>query len=160
MDRIAERSSVPALVASVLGIGYMGRGGGTVAAAVMALLWLAVDMHGWPPIAYLGGVVALITVGVRVAGRLEQGWGHDSGMVVVDEYAGMALALFLLPGGWPVALLAFLLFRAFDIAKPLGIARLERLPGGWGVMADDLLAGLYANLIMQGIVRTNLWTWI
>ena len=47
-----------------------------------------------------------------------------------------------------------------DIAKPLGIARLERLPGGWGVMADDLLAGLYANLIMQAVVRTNLWTWL
>ena len=52
---------------------------------------------------------------------------------------------------------AFILFRFFDIAKPLFIRRLEKLPRGWGVMADDLLAGIYANLIMQVIILTNLF---
>jgi len=160
MDRTAERGSVPALVASVLGIGYMGRGGGSVAAAVMALLWLVAGLHSAPHGAYMAALVGIFLIGAWASARMEQGWGKDSQLVVVDEFAGMALALFALPAGWPTALLAFLLFRAFDIVKPFGIARLERLPSGAGVMADDLLAGVYANLIMQVVVRSNLWTWL
>jgi phosphatidylglycerophosphatase A len=52
---------------------------------------------------------------------------------------------------------AFILFRFFDIVKPLFIRRLEKLPGGWGVMADDLLAGIYTNIILQCIVISNLF---
>lgn len=161
MERATPRvTSIPSLIAGVLGIGSIGRGGGTVAAAVFALLWMATGAHALPVAAQLAGIVVLFALGTWAAGRMERGWGKDSEFVVVDEFAGMALALFALPAGWPVVVIAFVLFRYFDIAKPLGIARLERLPGGWGVMADDLLAGLYANLLLQGLVRTNLWTWI
>lgn len=161
MERTTPRvASIPALIAGVLGIGYIGRGGGTVAAAVLAVLWMVTGVHALPAATQLAGIAALFALGTWAAGRMEQGWGRDSGSVVVDEFAGMALALFILPAGWPTVLTAFVLFRVFDIAKPFGIARLERLPGGWGVMADDFLAGLYANLIMQGLVRTNLWTWV
>ncbi|TXI82387.1 MAG: phosphatidylglycerophosphatase A [Flavobacteriales bacterium] len=161
MERATPRViSIPSLIAGVLGIGYIGRGGGTVAAAVLAVLWAVAGVHALPPATQLAGIAALFALGTWAAGRMERGWGKDSRQVVVDEFAGMALALFALPAGWPAVLAAFVLFRVFDIAKPLGIARLERLPGGWGVMADDLLAGLYANLIMQAVVRTNLWTWL
>lgn len=152
--------SVPKLIATVLGIGYLGRGGGTVAAAVMAMLWASTGLQELSPAAQLAGIATLFLLGGIAAGHTEQGWGNDSALVVVDEFAGMALALLLLPPGWPVILGAFLFFRLFDITKPLGIRRLERLPGGWGVMGDDLLAGLYANIAMQLVVRTNAWSWV
>ena len=142
MERATPRvASIPALIAGVSGIGHIGRGGGTVAAAVLAVLWTVIGAHALPATTQLAGIAALFALGTWAAGRVEQGWGWDSGRVVVDEFAGMALALFALPGGWQTVAIAFVLFRLFDIAKPLGIARLERLPGGWGVMADDLLAG-------------------
>ncbi|MBP6391135.1 MAG: phosphatidylglycerophosphatase A [Flavobacteriales bacterium] len=160
MERATPRvTSISSLIAGVLGIGHIGRGGGTVAAAVSALLWTLTGVHALPVAAQLAGIVALFALGTWAAGRMEQGWGRDSGFVVVDEFAGMALALFALPAGWLAVVIAFVLFRVFDIMKPFGIARMERLPGGWGVMADDLLAGIYANLIMQGLVRTNIWSW-
>jgi phosphatidylglycerophosphatase A len=71
---------------------------------------------------------------------------------VIDEAAGQWLALLLLPVfSWKTASLSFLLFRAFDIWKPCPAAQAERLPGGVGIMADDLVAGLYANLAVQGL---------
>lgn len=146
-------------IASVLGIGYMGKGGGTVAALVMALLWWVLGVPWNNAIAGLA-VVAMIVIGGWSAAKVERGWGPDSERVVVDEFAGMALALFLLPHHWLAGLLALLLFRFFDIAKPLGIRAMERLPGGYGVMADDVLAGLYTNAVMQLIVHSNAWTWL
>jgi phosphatidylglycerophosphatase A len=67
------------------------------------------------------------------------------------------ITLFMVPVTWKLLLAGFVLFRVFDIAKPLGIRRLERLPGGWGVMADDLLAGLYAQACLQLIVLFRLF---
>ena len=129
--------SAPKLVASLLGIGYLGRGSGTVAAGVV--------------------LTALCAIGVVASTMVENEWGVDSGRVVVDEAGGMAIALIGLPGGWPHALAAFVLFRVLDIAKPLGISQLEKLPGGWGVMGDDVLAGIYTNLILQTALLTGIW---
>lgn len=146
-------------IASVLGIGYMGKGGGTVTAAVVVLLWWLLG-EPWSSALAVLSVLLLIVIGGWSAAKVERGWGPDSERVVVDELVGMALALFFLPHHWLAGLLAFVLFRFFDIVKPLGIRAMERLPGGYGVMADDVLAGLYANLAMQLIVRSNAWTWL
>lgn len=98
-------------------------------------------------------VVLLTVVGVWAAGRAERIWGHDASHIVADEGAGMAVTLFLLPPGPRVAALAFVAFRFFDILKPPPGRQAERLPGGYGVVADDLVAGVYANLA----VRAALW---
>lgn len=149
--------TLPSLVAGVLGIGHIGRGGGTVAAGASALLWAFTGMSNWALTGQLAVIGAFFALGAWAAGRMESSWGKDSATIVVDEFAGMALALLALPSGWPTVVGAFVLFRFFDIVKPLGIARLERLSGGFGVMADDLLAGLYANLFMQALVRCPFW---
>ena len=74
---------------------------------------------------------------------------EDPPEVVIDEVAGYLLALFLLPATWVTISLGFLLFRVFDIWKPFPIKRLEVIKGGPGIVLDDLMAGLYANLIMR-----------
>jgi phosphatidylglycerophosphatase A len=145
------------IVSTVFGIGYIKKGGGTVAALAVVILFLLIAKR--PP-----GNLALATIwllvffaGVWSAQMVERIWGPDPSRVVIDEIFGMGLSLFLLPLTWRYILAAFILFRFFDIRKPLLIRRAEKLPGGWGVMADDLLAGLYSNLLLQLVVIINLW---
>lgn len=105
-----------------------------------ALLWLTVLL-----------VLAFTVVGVWAANRLEQAWGEDPSCVVVDEMVGCWITLLAAPAGhlW-YGLAAFGLFRLFDIWKPLGIRRMENLPGGIGVMMDDVLSGVYGFIILIG----------
>jgi phosphatidylglycerophosphatase A len=76
---------------------------------------------------------------------------------VIDEAAGMCCTLLFVPHQWPYALAGFVLFRFFDIVKPLFISAAEKLPGGWGVMTDDVVAGVYASLLLQLIVFTKVF---
>jgi phosphatidylglycerophosphatase A len=90
----------------------------------------------------------VIAVGVWAAGVEEARVGrHDPSSVVIDEVAGMLVALIAAPAGLGWAGVLFLLFRVFDVWKPYPIGRLQDLPGGWGIVADDLLAGVYANVL-------------
>jgi phosphatidylglycerophosphatase A len=82
----------------------------------------------------------------------ESMWGKDSNKIVIDEVAGMMITLLFIPVQFKFVLAGLVLFRFFDIAKPLFIKKMELLPEGWGVMADDVLAGLYANILLQIIV--------
>jgi phosphatidylglycerophosphatase A len=102
-----------------------------------------------PPFLHAVLVAVLLLAGVRAAGLAERAYGEDGGEIVVDEAVGMGIALFLAPHRPEVYLAAFLLFRLFDIVKPWPIRRLEDLPGGWGIMADDALAGLYALVLLH-----------
>jgi phosphatidylglycerophosphatase A len=89
-------------------------------------------------------------IGIWAAGREEERLGtKDPRAIVIDEVAGMLLACCGHPRTLPWVLGLFLLFRIFDVLKPLGVDRLQALPGGLGVVADDLLAGLYASLLGQ-----------
>ncbi len=115
---------------------------GTVASALTAvLLWLLPPS----PAGHLGVLVVLAAVGTWAAHRAEAVLGgKDPGPVVIDEVAGMTLAVLAMPLTPAVLGAGFLLFRLFDIAKPPPAGAAERLPGGLGVMADDLVAGAYA----------------
>ena len=145
------------LICTWLGIGYIGKGAGTVAAAICCLIWF-VTFHKYShDYSQLLLVLIVTIVGIWSAGKVETVWGKDSNRVVIDEVAGMGVSMLFLPVTWKYIVSAFILFRFFDIAKPLFIRRLERFPGGWGVMADDLLAGIYSNLIMQCIVIGNFY---
>lgn len=96
-------------------------------------------------------------LGVRSSSKLEAKWGKDSSKIVIDEVVGMWIALLLVPSGWFYTILVFLLFRFFDIIKPFFIKRMEKLKGGWGVMMDDVLAGIYANAVVQLINISVIW---
>lgn len=141
------------LIASVFGIGYIRKGGGTVAAAFAVLIWwLLFADHGTFFALQLAVTAAVTALGIWVGNIVEQDWGKDSYRVVIDEVAGMFVSLLFIPVDWKWLLAGFILFRFFDIAKPLYIRRMEVLKGGWGVMLDDVLAGVYANIILQLIV--------
>ena len=146
------------VIASVLGIGYV-KGGGTVAAMVCCLaLYLTrasgVSQHLGPAGLLTVGLLAL---GTLAAQRVEPRWGKDSSRVVIDEVAGMWISMLFVPLTEPYLLAGFVLFRFFDIVKPFFIRDMEKLPGGVGVMMDDVLAGLYANLLLQAAIRVNLF---
>ena len=139
------------LVSTSLGIGYIGKGGGTVAAVATCFCWYFVFQAGggqwviWQPLLLL----AIIALGIWSAGAVEPLWGKDDKKVVIDEVAGMGISLLFLPVTPGYLLAALILFRFFDIAKPLFIRRLERVAGGWGVMLDDIVAGIYTNLLLH-----------
>lgn len=153
------------LIATGLGIGYIRRGGGTVASVVCCGVWYLAQFSDHSPAGAHSGnypvfVPLLITLlltglGIWSADRVEPEWGKDSYRVVVDEIAGMCLTLLFIPIHQKSLLAGLVLFRLFDIVKPFGIRKLETLRGGWGVMLDDLLAGLYANLVLQAALAFN-----
>lgn len=99
----------------------------------------------------IGILLATIIIGTIAADQAEKLLGEkDSGQIVIDEFAGYAVSIMFLPATllWHIA--AFILFRIFDILKPPPIRRIEKtFPGGLGVMADDLMAGIYANIALQ-----------
>ncbi|MCI0532139.1 MAG: phosphatidylglycerophosphatase A [candidate division Zixibacteria bacterium] len=97
--------------------------------------------------------LAIYLIGVHAATQAEKDLGHDSGKIVIDEALGMGVALIFIPKVIWFYLAGFFLFRILDIYKPLGIRSAEKLPRGWGVMTDDLLAGVYANLILQLVFK-------
>ncbi len=97
-------------------------------------------------------VTAICILGVHLTGHAEKYLGHDAGSIVWDEFAGFAVAVWAIPTGWSVVLGAFLLFRFFDITKPPPARAAEKLPAGWGVIADDVVSGIYANLALRALL--------
>jgi len=149
-------------IATGAGTGHAPVAPGTFGSALgVALWWLAVVEAGLSWGVFLAGTLAITAIGIWAAGRAEKLYGkHDDSRITIDEVAGQLVALAFLPLAPGRELLvgggAFLLFRLFDIWKPQPARRFERLPGGLGVVADDLMAGVYANLCGQLLWRV-LW---
>ena len=120
-------------------------------AAGLVLLW-AIRTAGstYLEIAIVGVLFALGVWSSTVAERDAR--TVDPGYIVIDEVVGMLITLALIPATATVSVVGFLVFRAFDIVKPWPARPLERLPGGWGVMADDAMAAVYANLVVHGFI--------
>lgn len=113
---------------------------------------------GWfiPPPALpiaLGLIAAGTLIAVHLCGEAEKTLGHDAKPIVADEVIGQSLALLFVPHDLWAFVAAFFLFRLFDIWKPLGAREIQRLPGGWGVVADDFVAGLTAC----GVFHLGFW---
>jgi len=140
---------VATFVASVAYLGYSPLAPGTVGTlAAFAVYWWLVPAGYWVLVV---GAVA-IAVGIWAGGVAEKVWQKkDPGRVCVDEFAAYFVAVAFLPKTAAYAVAAFILSRIFDILKPFPAGRSQRLPGGWGIMADDVVAGVYANLVLQGI---------
>jgi len=137
------------IIATAGGIGFLVKGGGTAAAVAFCIAWYFFPIG----IVYQALLlVAILAVGVWSATKMETVWEHDSNKIVIDEVAGMLITLIFLPYKGVYIIIGCVLFRFFDIVKPLGIKRAEALPRGIGVMADDVLAGMYAQLILRAIV--------
>jgi phosphatidylglycerophosphatase A len=146
--------SVWKMFVSGFGLGFIPIAPGTMGALgalVPATLILLYMTH---PNLILGSLVLVFTIlGIIGSNKLQHQWGKDPSRIVVDEMVGMWISILWLGTGWIPMLSAFILFRFFDIIKPLGIRKMEQLPGGIGVMADDILAGIFANLLLQIVFR-------
>ncbi len=104
----------------------------------------------------LAATLGVFVLGAYSATKLEPLWGEDSSRVVIDEVLGMMISLVAVPLNWLNILVAFVLFRFFDIAKPLGVRRMETLfKSGVAVMADDALAGIYSLVVMQVLLAAK-----
>jgi phosphatidylglycerophosphatase A len=145
------------LFASVFGVGYL-KGGGTVAAAICCVCWYFLWHGGYPPLLLsLTATLVITFAGVWSSSVMEAVWGKDPSKVVIDEVAGMCIGLLFLPVTIKYLLCAFILFRFFDIVKPLYIRKMELLPKGWGIMFDDVLAGAYTNILLQFVIWFKLF---
>lgn len=145
------------IIASIFGIGYIRKGGGTVAAAFAVLIWWYLFRNGTDWLMPVLLTVIVTVIGIIAGNIVEKDWGKDSYRVVIDEVAGMFISLLFIPVETKWVLIAFILFRFFDIAKPLFIRNMERFKGGWGVMLDDIVAGIYANIVLQLIIAAWLY---
>ena len=137
------------LVATFFYLGKLPFVPGTWGSLGALLLWLLL------PVAFsihLSVIVILFVLGVYSSNKMAKYMeDHDPSEVVIDEVVGMGISLFMLPHNLGLYLLAFILFRIIDIFKPLFIYRIQNLSGGWGIMLDDVLAGIFTFAIVNGI---------
>lgn len=145
---------------TAFGVGYLPLAPGTWGTIVGALLIYGATLVN-PLFTFSFLFIALIVVvfflGVWGSKIAEQEWGEDPSRVVIDEVIGVWVTMLFIPFSWLNLFAAFVLFRVFDIAKPFGIRKMERVGNGWGVMLDDLLAGVYANVSLNVILYTLIY---
>lgn len=143
------------LVSTFGGIGYSPIAPGTLGSiAATIIYWYFLPEGGW---IWLAILISLSLIGVRTSQITEQEFqiknndvsAHDPSIIVFDEVAGVLFALFAIPKEFVLVLLALILFRVFDILKPFPVKKFENLPHGWGIMMDDIVSGILANVIMR-----------
>lgn len=151
------------LISTGLGTGYAPIAPGT-AGSILGIVVLFVINSGFvcfdvsqPAILVLNLIliVGIMFLGVHSIGKVHQIWEHDAGKIVIDEVVGVWIAALFIPLQWEFYLLALILFRFFDIVKPLGIRKLDETHTDWGVMLDDVLAGVYAFIVLQIVIYLN-----
>lgn len=140
------------LLGTMGGVGYVPILPGTAGTGIGVIIYLIFSKIGIfsEPLSYLIMLVIFVGAGVWISGRCNQYFkGNDNSSIVIDEVGGFLITMFILPFSIRFLLLGFILFRTFDIAKPFKIEKIQKLPGGWGIMADDIAAGVLANLVLQ-----------
>jgi phosphatidylglycerophosphatase A len=142
-------------VATAGGAGYVPFAPGTFGSLIGLAVWAVLPQS---PTAQGAAIIAIFVAGAWSGTVAEHHFqSTDPGPVVIDEVMGMLITLFMNPVGWTGAAAAFLLFRVFDVIKPYPANRLELLPGGVGVMADDGMAAIYANLALRVMLASGAW---
>ena len=138
------------LLATAGGAGYVPFAPGTAGSAVGLVVYLLI--RGWPPAWQAGLVLAISVIGVWASDVAARHFGReDPSEVVIDEVAGQLVTLLFTGAGPMAAVIGFVLFRALDVVKPWPARSFERFPGGIGIMADDLMAGVYGQLLLRGL---------
>ena len=157
---IAVSSTAPrwaTLVSTFFGVGRLRPGPGTWGSLAAALLWWLLAAHLSAPLRVpliLALVAGVTAIGIPAATLEARGCGRkDPSHVVIDEVAGQLVTLIACPILWKPLLAGFILFRAFDIVKPPPVRALERLPEGTGIVVDDLGAGVYGWIVLQVLLR-------
>jgi phosphatidylglycerophosphatase A len=142
--------AIQIVVGSVLGSGFIPIAPATFGALLtLPLVWVLPKSV----LVYGGVTLVLFFLGVWLATGLEQRWGHDARRITIDELVGMLVSFGYVPFGLIPAIVGFLLFRFFDIVKLPFVRWFERLPGGWGIVMDDVMAGVCTNVVMQVLFR-------
>ena len=150
-------SAVALTFATVFGVGYAPVAPGTFGSAAGLIVWWLLPAS---PVVQASVIVALFVLGSWSGTVAERYFGKtDPGQVVLDEVMGMLITLLLAPVGWKGAMAGFLLFRVADVIKPYPANVLERLPGGMGVMADDGMAAVYANVALRILLALHRVIW-
>lgn len=157
LDRAARKRPRPAgppgpwvLVAAWGPCGYSPVAPGTAGTLGAIPLYLA--LSALPPAAYLAATLAVALLAVVAADRAGRYWGvADASPIVIDEVAGYLVTMALVPFSWTAALAGFVLFRAFDIAKPWPASAFDRIKNGAGVVLDDLAAGVWAAAVLAAL---------
>ncbi|MCB2198109.1 phosphatidylglycerophosphatase A [bacterium] len=135
-----------------LGTGYAPVAQGTAGSAVLVILWWFF-MPELDPFAQGAAIILLTAISIPLSNWGERMWGEDPGRITVDEFAGQAITLFMVPHEWPAFLAAFILFRLFDTFKlPFIRNKIEPIPDGWGVTLDDVLAGALGRICMVPVL--------
>ncbi len=138
-------------------LGYFPKAPGTVGTLIAALVYYLLPEGLF--ISFISGILFLLIVlilsitSVYFISKAEKTLGYDNSRIIIDEFFGYFFSILFLPKTVFVLIGSFLLFRFFDILKPEPVNVLQKLPNGWGVMADDVMAGIYANLVLQVLVR-------
>ena len=142
---------ISVIIASGFGTGFLPKAPGTwgtaLAAIIATVALLFVSGKHTTIIALLALVIC--TVGYASIFALPKSWSHDDPRIVIDEIAGLFVALLFVPLNFLTIVMAFILFRIFDIAKPFGIKKIDRSDARWSIMVDDILAGVYANIVLR-----------
>jgi len=123
----------------------------------LTLWWLLPPLS---PLLTVSLLILLTALGVYTAGRAEEDYGHDGKPIVIDEVVGALLTVAFLGHSLGLAVVGFLLFRVLDVVKPPPAYQLQSLPRGWGVMADDIMAAIYGNLLLRlcALLLPGLWS--
>jgi phosphatidylglycerophosphatase A len=149
--------TVAKVIATFGGLGYIPKGSGTFGA--LGAFFIAVCLYNVvnDPALFqiiLGSLILISYIaGVVSATTLEHEWGHDASKIVIDEAMGFWVSILFIPFSWTAWVAAFGLFRFFDILKPMGIRRLDAFHSPHGVMLDDLLAGIYSNVVLVIVLK-------
>lgn len=144
-------------MATFFGVGRMAKAPGTWGS--LAALPLAAFLMLAGPFVHMGACVLLLPLSILAAEAYERRHGtHDSSEIVIDEVLGMCITLTWLPFSWQSFVFGFVLFRLLDILKPFPISYLDRkVQGGVGVVVDDVLAGILANIALQALAQNTSW---
>lgn len=143
-DRIAQ------IVTTFFGLGYFPFAAGSIASAVGGVA--AYCLKG-EPLVYIAIFLVVTAAGFAFSSRMEKVAGEkDPSCIVIDEVSGAMIAFFMLPMSWPVFWTTFFVFRAFDMCKIYPADVYEQKPGAVGVMSDDIIAGIYTNIIMHASI--------
>lgn len=125
---------------------------GALGAVLFLYLFIVADVTLTTPL-LLGITVFVTLLGTYSTHKVIPFWGDDPSRVVIDEFAGILVTMFFIPLTVKHLLFAFVLFRFFDILKPLGIRQVDtKIKGAWGVMLDDILAGVYSCMVLQLLI--------
>ncbi len=153
-------SKIAKLIVTAFGTGYAPKAPGT-AGSIFGVIFLYffnaflyLQTEDYLTILLLNFVLIIITlfIGVWATKRVHQEWKHDSGKIVIDEVVGIFITLLAAPLDWRYYLLGLILFRIFDIWKPLLIRKIDNLHSDWSVMLDDVLAGIYGFIVMYILI--------